>query len=175
MPSSRFDEFSAVRNNDTGAAWLPPPLPVRLSPAPYKAVSGGFDGVRWPYSRDLIAELLTIATAHSEKPPPKAPRKTFLDQNEIPRFQVLSPTIQDPRQTGRTPGYAGWSCRTPRRRRRPPGSPAAPCLSPPTTAERPWVEPDTPGTVRPKRRARSAGDAGHMTDPRSAPRSAPLW
>ncbi|WP_199832093.1 DUF5994 family protein [Streptomyces acidiscabies] len=155
------------------------PLPVRLSLAPYKAVSGGFDGAWWPYSRDLIAELpglvealdrlgsitrvivgieswpdiphqvsvgghtvtagwfvsgheqneimlcsylegfrtllivppaaepdaadwlmstpapvdgsrtatelLTIATARSEKPPHKAPRKTFLDQNEIPR------------------------------------------------------------------------------------------
>ncbi|MFF1298449.1 MULTISPECIES: DUF5994 family protein [unclassified Streptomyces] len=34
-----------------------PPLPARLSLAPYAAVPGRFDGAWWPYSRDLAAEL----------------------------------------------------------------------------------------------------------------------
>ncbi|WP_427920857.1 DUF5994 family protein [Streptomyces sp. cg40] len=40
-----------------------PPLPVRLSLAPYEAVPGGFDGAWWPYSRSLIDELPVLVEA----------------------------------------------------------------------------------------------------------------
>ncbi|MFI6466198.1 DUF5994 family protein [Streptomyces sp. NPDC050538] len=39
------------------------PPPVRLSLAPYQAVPGGFDGVWWPYSRNLSAELPGLVEA----------------------------------------------------------------------------------------------------------------
>ncbi|MFF8196188.1 DUF5994 family protein [Streptomyces bobili] len=39
------------------------PLPVRLALAPYEAVSGGFAGVWWPYSRDLVDELPVLVEA----------------------------------------------------------------------------------------------------------------
>jgi hypothetical protein len=40
-----------------------PPLPARLSLAPYAAVPGGFDGAWWPYSRDLADELPALVEA----------------------------------------------------------------------------------------------------------------
>ncbi|WP_329282173.1 DUF5994 family protein [Streptomyces sp. NBC_01451] len=39
------------------------PLPVRLSLTPHGAVSCGFDGAWWPYSRDLITELPGLVEA----------------------------------------------------------------------------------------------------------------
>jgi len=42
------------------------PLPVRLSLEPYEAVSGGFDGAWWPYSRNLITELPGLVEAMDE-------------------------------------------------------------------------------------------------------------
>ena len=40
-----------------------PPLPARLSLAPYAAVPGGFDGAWWPYSRNLADELPALVEA----------------------------------------------------------------------------------------------------------------
>jgi hypothetical protein len=39
------------------------PLRSRLSLAPYEAVSGGFDGAWWPYSRNLSTELPGLVEA----------------------------------------------------------------------------------------------------------------